>query len=371
MGTYIGSFRFPSCSPPGPPGQASAPSPANEATDVSVDAQLTWTAGLDADSHDVYFGTNPTPDAGELQGNQTATSFDPVILAEGTTYYWRIDEVNGEGTTAGQVWNFTTAAADEITILDATYKADRDELKVRATSSAQPDAVLTVVGYGQMTFKKGKYELKLRAPVPIPQDVIVESSFGGSATAPVEGAPAPPDPTPPDAATNPSAATGVMDVALNASLSWTAGARADSHDVYFGESPTPDAGEFQGNQTATSFDPGILPEGTTYYWRIDEVNEFGTTTGTVWSFTTGTTTATDDDVTITKAEWNQTRNELKVEATSSDQPNVELTVVGFGRMNFKKGKYALKVKPVSNPGTVTVSSSGGGSATRAVTVIVR
>ena len=110
-GTYIGSFQFPSCSTPGAPGPASAPSPANGATDVSVEAGLTWTAGTDADSHDVYFGTVSTPDAGELQGNQTATSFDPGSLAEGTTYYWRIDEVNGEGTTAGQVWNFTTAEA--------------------------------------------------------------------------------------------------------------------------------------------------------------------------------------------------------------------------------------------------------------------
>ena len=176
--------------------------------------------------------------------------------------------------------------------------------------------MLTVVDYGQMTFKRSRYELKLRAPAAIPQDVTVESSFGGSATAPVEGAPAQ---TPPDAATNPSPATGAANVALNASLSWTAGARADSHDVYFGTNPTPDLSEFRGNQTATSFDPGILAEETTYYWRIDEVNDFGTTMGTVWSFTTGTTTATEV-VTITKAEWNHARKELKVEATSSDQP---------------------------------------------------
>ena len=42
------------------------------------------------------------------QGNQTGTSFDPGTLAyHDTTYFWRIDEVNGDGTTAGTEWSFT------------------------------------------------------------------------------------------------------------------------------------------------------------------------------------------------------------------------------------------------------------------------
>ncbi len=68
-----------------------------------------------------------------------------------------------------------------MTILSAQYKPDRKEFKVQATSSVQPDAVLTVVGFGQMTFKNGKYELKIR-PVPNPRTVTVTSSFGGSET---------------------------------------------------------------------------------------------------------------------------------------------------------------------------------------------
>ncbi len=43
---------------------------------------------------------------------------------------------------------------------------------------------------------------------------------------------------------------------------------------------------FKGNQTGTTFDPGTMDAGTTYYWRIDEVSAGGTTTGNVWSFTT-------------------------------------------------------------------------------------
>jgi hypothetical protein len=67
-------------------------------------------------------------------------------------------------------------------------------------------------------------------------------------------------------------------------LKWAAAFDAISHDVYFGlDNPPP----FIRNQTTTTFEPGYLPEDTTYYWRIDEVNDVGTTTGTVWSFTTG------------------------------------------------------------------------------------
>lgn len=94
--------------PPGdPPGQASSPNPVDGATDISTSVSLAWTAGTDTDSHDVYFGTSTTP---ALQGNQTGTSYSPGILADSTTYYWRINEVNGDGTTIGTVWSFTTAA---------------------------------------------------------------------------------------------------------------------------------------------------------------------------------------------------------------------------------------------------------------------
>ncbi|MHC4489486.1 MAG: tail fiber domain-containing protein [Planctomycetota bacterium] len=88
---------------------------------------------------------------------------------------------------------------------------------------------------------------------------------------------------PPDEASNPNPADGATGVSTTADLSWTAGSDATSHDVYFGTSSTP---PFVGNQTYTTFDPGRMAYSTTYYWRIDEVNKWGKTTGTVWSFTT-------------------------------------------------------------------------------------
>jgi len=90
------------------PGPASSPNPSHLKTDISVDANLGWLAGSLATSHDVYFGTNPSPGAAEFQGNQAGTSFEPGTLASATTYHWRIDEVNAAGTTPGPVWSFTT-----------------------------------------------------------------------------------------------------------------------------------------------------------------------------------------------------------------------------------------------------------------------
>lgn len=93
-------------------------------------------------------------------------------------------------------------------------------------------------------------------------------------------------------ATSPSPGNGDVDVRVFLNLNWTAGAYAVSHDVYFGTDPIPDETEFQGNQTGTTFDPGVLDLNTTYYWRIDEIDPEhpeGPWTGDVWSFTTHTT----------------------------------------------------------------------------------
>jgi len=91
----------------GPPRKAADPSPPDQATGVRRTVDLSWTAGAGATSHDVYFGATAP---GTFQCNQTDTTFDPGNPAGGTTYYWRIDEVNDNATTEGAVWSFTTLA---------------------------------------------------------------------------------------------------------------------------------------------------------------------------------------------------------------------------------------------------------------------
>jgi len=57
----------------------------------------------------VYFGTSSPP---AFIGNLAASSYDPGTLEPGTTYYWKVDEVEADGTTntatGGEVWRFTT-----------------------------------------------------------------------------------------------------------------------------------------------------------------------------------------------------------------------------------------------------------------------
>ena len=88
-----------------PPDKASNPNPANYSQLIDINTDLSWTAGSNATSHDVYFGTsNPPP----FIGNQISTTFDPGTLVDDTRHYWRIDEVNKWFTTFGTTWSFAT-----------------------------------------------------------------------------------------------------------------------------------------------------------------------------------------------------------------------------------------------------------------------
>ena len=100
-------------------------------------------------------------------------------------------------------------------------------------------------------------------------------------------------------ARGPDPADGAKLDAMWANLSWRAGTWAVSHDLYFGTSfdDVNDGAEgtFVGNLATTSQVVGFLgfpaPEGlqpgTTYYWRVDEVNDANAASpwkGDVWSF---------------------------------------------------------------------------------------
>jgi hypothetical protein len=101
---------------------------------------------------------------------------------------------------------------------------------------------------------------------------------------------------------NGSPANGAGRQAMDVTLSWTAGAATSSFDVYFGATPTPGGSEFQGNQTATTFTTGLLAANTTYYWRIDAKNSYGTSPGDVWSFTTAFAADFDRDGDVDQAD---------------------------------------------------------------------
>jgi len=83
------------------------PKPTDGQTDVDLDINLTWSPGSSAAKHDIYFGTdanNLTAIGTDVEPNH----IDPGQLELGTTYYWRVDEVNGVDKWTGDLWSFTT-----------------------------------------------------------------------------------------------------------------------------------------------------------------------------------------------------------------------------------------------------------------------
>jgi hypothetical protein len=100
-------------------------------------------------------------------------------------------------------------------------------------------------------------------------------------------------------------ANGAVDVKQAPILRWSAGDNAASHEIYFGIdedavfNADKNSPEYKGPKDlgSESFDPGILDWDTTYYWRVDEVNNTSPDSpwkGPVWSFTTANFLVVDD-----------------------------------------------------------------------------
>ena len=115
-------------------GLAATPSPIDGATDLPRDVVLNWTPGEYApavDGHTVYWGENFNDVNDGIGGlTQDANSLDLGRLAFGTTYYWRVDEVNGAPDFTvfpGKVWSFTVEPISyPITPVAATASSAHD-----------------------------------------------------------------------------------------------------------------------------------------------------------------------------------------------------------------------------------------------------
>ncbi len=87
--------------------------PADKEAHLDRSQGLSWTAGKNALSHDVYIGTsydavfNANHNSAEFKGNQTATKYTiDDSYSSIPTYYWRVDEVSANGTVKGAVYSF-------------------------------------------------------------------------------------------------------------------------------------------------------------------------------------------------------------------------------------------------------------------------
>jgi hypothetical protein len=305
-----------------------SPEPADGAIIRDTWLNLGWTAGDVAASHDVYLGENyddvdaGTPDSSGFQGNQTETYFTigfpgfpyPDGLVPGTTYYWRIDDVEADGTTIhkGKVWSFMITPKFALT----PNPADGAEF-------VDPNVVLSwEPGFGAMLHHvyfgdnfadvdngtpdtyKGPSGFSKYTPGTLESGKAFYwrvDEFDGFETykGDVWGF------TTPGAVGSLMPSNGAQDVRQSLILKWSPGESAASHEVYFGtdreavRNANTGSPEYKGSRDlgSESYDPGKLEWDTTYYWRVDGVdnaNPDSPWVGLVWSFTTANFLIVDD-----------------------------------------------------------------------------
>ena len=303
---------------------AFGPVPADGSLIEAMWVTFGWRPGDMAASHDVYLGDNfddVNEGAGDtFVGNQAETLFIagfpgypyPDGLVPGTTYYWRIDEVNETEPNSpwkGDIWSFSIpskTAREPVPADGAEFVPVDAELTWTAGFGAKLHTVYfgedfeTVnkatdgVSAGLAGYNPGPLKLAKTYYWRVDEFDAADTYKGEVWSFTTEGA-----------VTGPNPADGAVDVNPTQSLTWDAGAVAASHEVYFGadadavKNATKSSPEYKGAKALgeESYDPGILLLNTAYYWRIDEVNGVNPDSpwaGNVWSFTTGDFFVIDD-----------------------------------------------------------------------------
>jgi hypothetical protein len=305
--------------------KAYGPDPKSGTLLKSTWVTLGWKAGDLATSHDVYIGedldavSNDDTTGETFQGNQT-TDFIvvgfpgfpyPDGLVAGTTYYWRIDEINPDEPNSpwkGDIWSFSIAPKTAYDPVPADGAEDIGPDAVTLTWTAGYGAKLHTVYFGESydevndatggspagvtLYDAGTLEAEKVYYWRVDEFDAAETHKGDVWSFSTPGAVGDPQP-----------AYNATDIAMNATLSWTPADSAASHEIYFGTDKdavrSADAGspEYKGAVAlgAESYDPGLLDAETTYYWRVDEVDAQGNTSaGPIWIFTTGTFLLVED-----------------------------------------------------------------------------
>jgi len=298
-----------------------APNPTDGAILRNTWVTLNWTPGDYAASHSVYVGENlDDVEAGTgdtFRVNQVDTSFAlgfpgfpyPDGLVLGTTYYWRIEDMEADGVTihSGPVWSFSVASK-------SAYSPSPPD----GTGFVDPNVVLSwqpgIGGILHTVYFGEDYDTVNNAVGGIPQGARTYTpgtlalgkvfywridEFLGTET--VKG-----DVwcfATPGAVGNERPAHGAVNVKDYQVLMWSPADSAASHRVYLGmdKDAVRNAGtgspEYKGSQNlgSESYDPGSLQRETTYYWRIDAVDSTGSSLkGPIWSFTTADFLVVDD-----------------------------------------------------------------------------
>ena len=299
-----------------PPIIAYSPVPSDGAIHSDTWANVNWSSGGFAASHDVYFGDNfdkvNNGAAEAFLGNQTSNNFIvgfsgfvfPDGLVPGTTYYWRVDEVNDADPNSpwkGDIWSFMIPPKTAY-LPDPADGAESIDLNSDLSWAGGFDSKLHTVYFGDnfdevdnatgglprgtMTYTPGTLKMAKTYYWRVDEFDVVETHKGDVWSFTTEGAVSTPEP-----------ANGAVDVTQTPVLTWTPGVFGASHEIYFGTDSSSPEYKGSGNLGSESYDPGQLEWDTTYYWRIDESNSVNTDspwTGPLWSFTTANFLILDD-----------------------------------------------------------------------------
>jgi hypothetical protein len=295
---------------------AASPNPPNETLTSETWVNLSWRPGDFAVSHDIYIGDSfdavNEGAEGTFVGNQAGTFIVvgfpgfpyPDGLVPGTTYYWRIDEVNEAEPNSpwkGEIWNFSippkTAyfpvpvdGAESVALetqltwtpgfgakLHTVYFGDNFEEVLNATGGQ---------AQGTTDYSPGTLEMAKTYYWRVDEFDVVETHKGDVWSFITEGA-----------VSSPSPVKGAVDVTQTPVLTWVPGVFADTHEIFFGTDSTALESKGSGNLGSENYEPGQLEWNTTYYWRIDEANNANANspwTGPLWSFTTANFLIIDD-----------------------------------------------------------------------------
>ena len=386
-----------------PPKIAYEPVPIDGAPFIDMNPSLSWTAGFNTKLHYVYFGDNfDDVNSGIVGIPQGTTSYTPGTLEANKVYYWRVDEFDSISTYKGDIWSFKTAKTGGglrgdyyqgtnfqnhvLTRTDPQIDFNwgdpglpdalvgDDNFSVRWAGEVEAPFTETYIFYtnsddgvrlwvdGQQLVDdwtdQGTSEnygtIDLVAGNVYTLVMEYNDSSGGAVAELRWSSPSIPKQLIPQAALSPpvragsqNPSNGATDVTMTPVLTWRAGDYASSHDVYFGTdgdavtNATTSSPEYKGRQElgSESFAPGELLWDSTYYWRIDEVNNANTDSpwkGNVISFTTGDFIAVDDF---------ESYNDLDTEDPVSnriymtwidgyDNPAVNGSIVGYAAAPF-------------------------------------
>ncbi|MHC4533815.1 MAG: LamG domain-containing protein [Planctomycetota bacterium] len=291
------------------------PTPADGDLHADTWINIAWNPGGYAVSHDVYLGDNfdvvNEGAEGTFIGNQADTFLVagfpgfpyPDGLVPGTTYYWRIDEVNDTEPNSpwkGEIWSFSIPPKTAY-FPDPADSAESVDVDVTLSWTLGFGAKLHTVYFGENfddvnnvagglpqgteTYSPGTLKMAKTYFWRVDEFDAIATYKGNVWSFTTEGA---------VAALNP--ANGAVDVTQTPVLTWTPGLGA-SHEVYFGTDAASLELKGSGNLGSESFEPGQLEWDTTYYWRVNEANAANADspwTGLLWSFTTANFLIIDD-----------------------------------------------------------------------------